>query len=167
MQRADPGPSPLAEELGEVLARLYGFLRRAVFPREMSLTQALVLGTLRQRGPQRITDLAELEGVRQPTCTGLVNTMEAEGWVARSGDASDRRAVLVELTDRGREILDGITAARAEVLDRYLRGLSDEERGLLSAALPGVKRLVHLVATGEGIADGGSEQRRTLRAVVP
>lgn len=146
------GPSPLAEGLGEVLARLYGFLRRAVFPEGMSLTQALVLGTLRERGPQRVTDLAGIEGVRQPTCTALVNTLEAEGWVARRVDASDRRAVLVELTQSGREILDGLTAARARILDRYLAGLSDEERAVLASAVPSLTRLIELGVRGEAAA---------------
>lgn len=146
------GSLPLAEGLGEVLARLYGFLRRAVFPEGMSLTQALVLGTLRERGPQRVTDLAGIEGVRQPTCTALVNTLEAEGWVARRVDASDRRAVLVELTQSGREVLDGLTAARARILDRYLAGLSDEERAVLASAVPGLTRLIELGVRGEAAA---------------
>ncbi len=92
----------LAQDLGTVLARLYSFLRRAILPKEMSPTQGLALTTLRDLGPQRVTDLAGIEGVRQPTCTGLVNTMEARGWVRRAIDEADRRAVLVELTAEGR-----------------------------------------------------------------
>ena len=125
----------LAQDLGTVLARLYSFLRRAILPKEMSLTQGLALTTLRDLGPQRVTDLAGIEGVRQPTCTGLVNTMEARGWVRRAIDEADRRAVLVELTAEGRAVLDGITEARAAVLDRYLNCLSPDERGALRAAL--------------------------------
>ena len=150
-----PAHSALAEEFGEVLARLHGFLRRTILPDQMSLTQALVLHTLRERGAQRVTDLAGMEGVRQPTCSALVNTMEAEGWVARTVDPSDRRAVLVELTDRGREVLDGITRARAAVLDRYLDGLTDAERDALAAALPGLTRLIELGAADQSGGDAG------------
>jgi DNA-binding MarR family transcriptional regulator len=132
----------LAEELGAVLARLYGFLRRAILPREMSLTQALALNTLRDLGPQRVTDLAQLEGVRQPTCTGLVNAMEAEGWVQRSVDEVDKRVVLVELTEAGNAVVDSMSEARAAVLDRYLGALSQTERHALAAALPGLSRLI-------------------------
>ena len=133
--------SPLAEDLGAVLARLYGFLRRAILPKEMSHTQALALATLRDMGPQRVTDLADLEGVRQPTCTGLVNTLEAQGWVIRTVDEADRRAVLVELTAEGRQVLEAMSDARASVLDRYLAALSETERDALAAALPGLKKL--------------------------
>lgn len=145
--------SLLAEDLGAVLARLYGFLRRAILPEEMSLTQASALGTLRDRGPQRVTDLADLEGVRQPTCTGLVNTLEAQGWVTRTVDDADRRAVLVELTASGRQVLEEITEARASILDRYLGALTDAERDALAAALPGLKKLTERGIDAEGYPD--------------
>lgn len=142
----------LGEDLGTVLARFYGFLRRAILPTEMSLTQALVLNTLQDLGPQRITDLAGIEGVRQPTCTGLVNTMEAEGWVARTVDGADRRVVLVELTDEGRNVLEEITRARVSVLSRYLGGLSEDERDALAQALPSLKKLIELGTQGEQVS---------------
>jgi DNA-binding MarR family transcriptional regulator len=158
MEAAGGDPHLLAQELGDVLARLSGFLRRAILPKEMSLTQALVLSTLRQRGPQRITELAESEGVRQPTCTGVVNTMEAEKWVARRLDSSDRRAVLVELTTRGRQVLEGLTVARAAVLERYLKGLSGEERRALAAALPALEKLIEVGARDQA-PTGGARHR--------
>jgi DNA-binding MarR family transcriptional regulator len=132
----------LADELGAVLARLYSFLRRAILPKEMSLTQALALNTLRDLGPQRVTDLAQLEGVRQPTCTGLVNAMEADGWVQRRVYEDDKRVVLIELTEAGHAILRSMSEARAAVLDRYLEALSETEREGLAASLPGLSKLI-------------------------
>lgn len=132
----------MAEELGVVLARLYGFLRRAILPNEMSLTQALALNTLRDLGPQRVSDLAQLEGVRQPTCTGLVNVMEAQGWVRRSVDEADKRVVWVELTDNGHAVLQAMSEARAAVLERYLGGLSEPDRAALREALPSLSKLI-------------------------
>jgi len=117
-------------------------LRRAILPREMSLTQALALNTLRDLGPQRVTDLAQLEGVRQPTCTGLVNAMEAEGWVQRRVDGADKRVVFIELTEAGHAILRSMSEARAAMLDRYLGALSQTERDGLAASLPGLSKLI-------------------------
>jgi DNA-binding MarR family transcriptional regulator len=151
----------LAEDLGVVLARLYGFLRRSILPRGMSLTQALALATLRDSGPQRVTDLAELEGVRQPTCTALVNAMELEGWVSRSVDEYDRRAVVVDLTPKGREVLRSITRARSRLLAGYLTDLSASEQRALAAALPALKRLI------EGGADGDTELLRQSETISP
>ena len=49
--------------------------------------------------PRRITDLAELEGLAQPTMTLLVQRLEQRGWVERKRDSDDGRVVLVSLTD--------------------------------------------------------------------
>ena len=134
----------LALELGAVLTRLYSFLRIAILPEGMTLTQASALATLRDEGPQRVTDLAGKEGVRQPTCTGLVNLMEEQGWVRRRVDASDRRAVVVELTHQGTLALAAITDARTEVLERYVGALSGKEGRALAAAIPSLVKLIEL-----------------------
>lgn len=151
----------LAEELGAALGRLYAFLRREILPKEMSLAQVHALGTLRELGPQRVTDLAELEAVRQPTCTGLVNTMENEGWVIRRSGDLDRRAVMVELTAKGGDVLRAITEARAELLEGYLAELSSADRRSLAAALPGLKRLTQLGTEADSDSHG---QRRDVLA---
>jgi DNA-binding MarR family transcriptional regulator len=150
----------LAQELGAVLARLYGFLRRAILPKEMSLTQALALGTLRDLGPQRVTDLAQLEGVRQPTCTGLVNAMEAEGWVRRCVDEADKRVVLVDLTEAGYAVLESMSEARAAVLDRYLGALSETDRETLAVALPALSKLIE-----RGLVEQGDPHAHVHEAV--
>jgi DNA-binding MarR family transcriptional regulator len=155
LRKADAGPmetsepadgeiGELADELSAVLARLYTFLRRAIMPKEMSLSQALALATLRDLGPRRVTELAEFEGVRQPTCTGLVNAMEAEGWVSRRSDGSDRRAVIVELTPDGRQILASMNEARSRLLERFLSSLSASDRMALGSAVPALERLIEI-----------------------
>jgi DNA-binding MarR family transcriptional regulator len=150
----EPVPTEeLAEELGAVLARLYGFLRRAILPKEMSLTQGLALNTLRDLGPLRVTDLAQIEGIRQPTCTGLVNAMEEQGWVQRRVDEADKRVVLVELTEAGDAVLQVISEARTAVFDRYLGALTQGERDSLAAALPGLAKLIERGADEQGTAD--------------
>ena len=136
----------LAVELSAVLTRLYSSLRLAILPEGMTLTQASALATLRDEGPQRVTELAAREGVRQPTCTGMVNLMEDQGWVRRRDDVSDRRAVIVELTGAGHRALAAITDAQVEVLERHLDVLSDEDRGALAVALPGLVKFIELAS---------------------
>ena len=139
---AAPQSRELAVELGTVLTRLYAFLRAPILPYGMTLTQASALATLRNEGPQRVTELAMRERVRQPTCTGLVNVMEEQGLVRRRVDDSDRRAVVVELTERGHQALADVTEARVLVLERHLAALAERERAALAAALPSLLRLI-------------------------
>jgi len=149
MNQGTPENLELAHELAGVLTRLYAFLRKAILPKEMSLTQALVLATLRDRGPQRVTELAELQGVRQPTCTALLNAMEDEGWVMRRPDDSDRRAVIVELTGKGTGVLRSMTEARCALLQRYLGALTEGDRRALEGALPALKQLIDVEDASE------------------
>src|ERR1700689_1811908 len=59
---------------------------------ELSQTEAIVLSTLRD-GPRRITELAEIEGLAQPTTTLLVKRLEELGFVRRERRADDGRVV--------------------------------------------------------------------------
>src|SRR5271163_2788951 len=88
-------------------AALYGLVSGAVrrIPRELSLTSASTLATLERTGPRRITDLAVIEGVTQPSMTTLVKVLERDGMVERRGDPGDGRVALVAVTEAGSELV--------------------------------------------------------------
>jgi len=67
-------------------------------PRDISLTAAATLGTLERGGPCRLTDLAEIEGVAQPSMSTLVTGLERAGLAERRPSPDDGRVVLVALT---------------------------------------------------------------------
>jgi DNA-binding MarR family transcriptional regulator len=74
----------------------------------MSRTESGVLATLADNGPQRISSLADIEGLAQPTVTLLVRRLEDRGWVERQRFAKDGRVVLVSLTQPGRDALEAV-----------------------------------------------------------
>jgi DNA-binding MarR family transcriptional regulator len=95
-----------------------------------------LLGLLEQHGPSRVSDLAAADQCSQPTMTGMVRQLGERGWVLRSADPTDGRAVVVSLTAAGRRAL---TSARAHVgadLAPRLAALSADDRRHLAAALP-------------------------------
>jgi DNA-binding MarR family transcriptional regulator len=112
---------------------------------DISPTAATVLGVLARSGAQRVTDLARIAGVSQPAMTQLVNRLTQQGMLARVADDADRRAVLAEVTDAGREVLEARRGQRAGVLDAALARISDEDRAAIAAALPALDRLVDAV----------------------
>ncbi len=129
-------PVDLADVLAPRIARLIIMLRRETAAAGLSRAQLSVLGALRDGGPRRITDLAELEQVTQPSMTLLVSRMQRQGWVQRQPDESDGRGVLVALTPSGRRRLDRVVAARAAALRERLDRLRPELRAALAAAVP-------------------------------
>jgi DNA-binding MarR family transcriptional regulator len=130
----------LGAELDARLLSLYWLIGRES-GRDLSRTAGSVLATLAE-GPRRITDLAASEAVAQPTVTTLVGRLERDGLVQRAADPADARAVLVHLTEAGRERLAHRRAARAAVLDERLRGLTDDDRARLESALPALRKLI-------------------------
>jgi DNA-binding MarR family transcriptional regulator len=122
----------VARALPQHTARLNRLLWRHVGA-DLSRTEAGVLSTL-SGGRRRITELAELEGLAQPTVTVLVGRLEGRGLVSRERDASDGRAVLVDITEDGRAVLDRIRAQIRDVVERRMASMSSKEVAALRAA---------------------------------
>jgi DNA-binding MarR family transcriptional regulator len=128
----------LAGQLDDVVIGL----RRLTLSRQgLSLTAAATLTTLRRSGPSRLTDLATIEGVSQPSMTSLVARLADSGLVQRRTDPGDRRAVLIDLTPAGADLLDRRREDRAARLAGPLDGLDDDDVQAITAALPALARL--------------------------
>jgi DNA-binding MarR family transcriptional regulator len=68
---------------------------------DMSSNQIAVLFTLARSGPMTIGDLAAEEKVQPPSMTRTVNSLADKGLVQRDTHATDRRAVVLSLTEAG------------------------------------------------------------------
>ena len=108
---------------------------------EISRTEAGVLSTL-VAAPRRITELAELEGLAQPTMTLLVQRLEQRGWVTRERRADDGRVVLVSLTEAGSATLGEFRAQVGAALRVYMDAMSDEQIVALETATEALGSLV-------------------------
>jgi len=139
----------LPERLGAATSRLQDLLRRQFAQAEITLTQARTLSTLATRGPHRVTDLALLEQVAQPTMSNLVARLEDHGLVERIPDPSDSKATLISITTEGSKQWRSMVALRTNVLASGLALLTASEKKSLEAALPALERLVdELQGTG-------------------
>lgn len=91
--------------------------------------------SLRRFGDLSMTRLAKLAATDRTTLTRSVDSLIAEGLVARGVAPSDRRIVVVRLTDTGRTLLEKI---RAEIrpLNREVCGnLTTEEQATMTRYL--------------------------------
>jgi DNA-binding MarR family transcriptional regulator len=137
--RTDAG---LAAELRLSVMRLR---RRLAYERhpdnELSLGAMAVLGCLYRHGELSVGELAAQERVQPPSMTRTVNCLEEGGYVARRPHDTDRRQVVVVLSDLGRETVLADRARRDAWLARKLADLSAEERAVLRRAAPILDRL--------------------------
>ena len=133
MNAAVTVPTVDLDEFAVTLAKQASALSRLVFNQSelgMTRSESSLLVTLRS-GPQRITALAEIEGLAQPTVTVIVKRLEERGWVAREHPADDGRVVLVSLTAAGHDALAQWRERYRPRLRAGLEGLSDQQLAAL------------------------------------
>jgi DNA-binding MarR family transcriptional regulator len=125
----------------------YELLRRLTPRSELSLTAASTLRRLERNGPSRLCELHAPEGVSQPAMTQLITRLEKEGLARRGSDPEDGRAVVVSITDAGREAVARRREGRTQALAALLEQLPTEDHAALVAALPALDRLSDLLSS--------------------
>jgi DNA-binding MarR family transcriptional regulator len=108
---------------------------------DLTANQLGVLGALGKHDAMTIGELAAHERVKPPSMTRIVSTMEAAGLVVRRPHETDKRQVLVELTDSARDLIQANRRRRDEWLQTKLKTLTPEERDILRKAAPVLERL--------------------------
>lgn len=81
------------------------------------------LDVITRHGPLTPTALARRTGIHVATLTGILDRLEANGWIARERMDSDRRAIAVRaVPDRQREVFQlygGMNASLDKILGSY------------------------------------------------
>ena len=88
--------------------------------RGLTVARAEVVWLVHHRGPMRQRDLADALRVSPRNVTGLLDVLESTGFVALT-PTSDRRATLIQLTEKGAAAAGALATDQAEFA-RYLFG---------------------------------------------
>jgi MarR family transcriptional regulator, 2-MHQ and catechol-resistance regulon repressor len=125
------------------LVRVYQFRDRdRICCHDISVTQCYALEALVERGPLRLSALAEQLFLDKSTTSRVVTTLVRKGYVEQRPDIADGRAVALTVTRTGRRLYDRINddlvaqhAALLQDLDPVLReGATRVIRRLAQAA---------------------------------
>ncbi|HET8624223.1 MAG TPA: MarR family transcriptional regulator [Gemmatimonadales bacterium] len=86
-----------------------------------------------QRGPLSAGELATLTGLTTGAVTGIIDRLEAAGWVRRARDPADRRRVIVTLALTGEPMrrVAAVFEPAARALAHALDGYSEAELATL------------------------------------
>jgi DNA-binding MarR family transcriptional regulator len=121
--------------LGQLLRRLSA---QHAFP----WAQATVLTRLDREGAMTTSALAAAERVRPQSMAQTVAELQAQGLLGRRPDPDDRRQILIELTDHGREALTEERRLREGWLAHAISTeLTAKEQEILIKAVPLLRRL--------------------------
>ena len=77
-------------------------------------------------GTARLTELAERANITQQAMGKLVKEMEQVGYVKRHTDSSDKRAKIIELTERGEQLVSDSLEIVDEIISEYTFSLGEQ-----------------------------------------
>ena len=90
---------------------------------------------LARHGTMRLSELSDRLQIAPRTATEVVDALQARDLVRRRADPGDRRAIQVEVTERGSGVLAEIRATRGAEAGRTFGRLSPGERAELARIL--------------------------------
>src|ERR1700728_2755579 len=100
----------------------------------LSDTQLAALAVLEKHAAMTPGELADHEKVQPPSMTRVIAVLEERHLVMRSAHATDKRQVMLSVTDAGRDMVHQSRRLRDAWLAKRLRELTPQERAKLRAA---------------------------------
>jgi MarR family transcriptional regulator, organic hydroperoxide resistance regulator len=126
----------------------------------LTLPQLWTLHYLHEHGQDQMNALAKWMRIRLSSTTGLVDRMVKNGLVRRYRTEEDRRAVYVEISPKGREILKDIMDQRRKGFMELFSRLTAEERITYLTMLEKMVKELSAEDEGRGKPVTGGERRR-------
>jgi DNA-binding MarR family transcriptional regulator len=139
--RSDAGLATALRISVSRLARRLRVERQAEGLASLSDTQLAALAVLDRHGAMTPGELAEHEKVQPPSMTRVIAMLEERRLVMRAPHPTDRRQVVLTVTEQGRELVSQARRRRDAWLAKRLKELSPEERAMLRAAAPVLEKL--------------------------
>lgn len=113
-------------------------LRKFFYPEEwikidltLSKTELLALLIVDRHGEIIMSQIADYVRVPLSTATGIVDRLVKNKYLKRERSESDRRIVVIQLTEKGSQIVKDVKESILEYLEKINQALSEEERKFL------------------------------------
>jgi DNA-binding MarR family transcriptional regulator len=143
-----PGdPIDAFDKAFELAARLAEAMRDALAEYGLTTSRAEVIYVLAREGTLVQRELAQALGCTPRHVTGLVDTLQNDGFVERRPHPSDRRAVSVVLTEHGVDTARWMTSARQDSARAILGDLPNND---LAAFIRVADRILHQITPSNG-----------------
>ena len=134
-RRSAPYADSLAFLLSQIGARSAHLFAERLVPFGVSPRAFGILSNLDSAESQTQQQLADALGIHRNNMVGLIDDMEAAGWVRRHRNEQDRRAFDVRLTDAGSALVVQVSAVIPAIDDQIGSALSGAERQTMLSLL--------------------------------
>lgn len=137
-------PARVANMVHSAAIHLLRRLRKSDMVTGLSPARLSVLSVLVFAGGKTPGELAQIEQVKPPTMTKLIQALENEGLVMRRVLKHDKRALMVKVTAKGRRKLVNAQQLRVRNLAKLMNSLNQEELRTLANASKLMEKLAAL-----------------------
>lgn len=124
----------LAQEVSQQLSAIYASRFNLDIP------QWRILANLASRGDMTAQAIAKITWSHKSTISRAVASLEQRRLIERAADKSDKRALMLRLTPKGRALFSDLLPLVLEFEKRLLGRLDTAERKALLAGLDGLER---------------------------
>ena len=134
-----------ASDLRTVVTRLVKKLRKkSITGEQLSLTERSTLSLLlNSENGMLPSELAALEKITNQSMSQILSSFLEKGFITRTTSETDKRKVIISLTEKGKAIILQVLSERDEWLNEALRETcTEEERELIKKALGPLTKLV-------------------------
>ncbi len=104
----------------------------------IGLSDFAILEALLHKGPMNMSQLGQSVLLANPSMTAAVDRLERHGFVTRTSGAEDKRVRTVDLTCKGRDLIQRVYAQHKQDLEEVMSGVCPGERARLRAALKSI-----------------------------
>lgn len=142
---------PVSRTMTAIVARTL-----ADVAQEITVPQLRVLVLLSTRGPMNLSTIARHLDVNPSNASRTCDQLVAMGRIARGGDDTDRRNVVLELTAAGTRLVASLMAARRGLIDQVVARMAAEDQRALARGLEAFTAAVAAAPPDEaiGLPDG-------------
>lgn len=113
---------------------------------DISVVHYRILLRLSQAGPQNVQGIAELLGTNRSLVSRVLPALRTRGWVELLAHESDRRQLIVHLTDDGRAVVKQHEAPIMARFDALQAAFTDDELDSLLEYLDRLESVTHIDA---------------------
>lgn len=115
----------------EFYEKLSSWEHDVVREKGLTLPQMHTLEVLGIHEAMRMKELAQRMGITTGTLTVLVDKLEAKEFVARKPHKTDRRSIMVELTEKGQEMFEEHDRLHLRLIEELTSGFTEDEKEIL------------------------------------
>ncbi|MBN2027137.1 MAG: MarR family transcriptional regulator [Actinobacteria bacterium] len=127
MDQSELNAQLLLQEFYRIARSRHLLFRNLLSRYGVTLQQWHLLLHMKTREKVRVTDLSEMMLVSKPTASRMLNTLCEKGLARKKTDSKDRRLVYVEITSKGKKVVEDAHAKQREMVSKVLAQMDEDE----------------------------------------